>query len=132
MGRVWRAIGPKSRLCWAIGGCAAALLPGCAAKQTVPLECVSEEVVVYVDGRLLEERPDALELRADEPHKLFFKLPGHEPQLVVLESAPDDEGRLRLSPADVCVELVPVGLARELTIEVEGDTLEGSPESGGP
>lgn len=96
---------------------------GCASTQTVPLECLSEEVRVYVDGRLLEQNPDALELDTDEPHKLYFKREGHEPQLVVLESVVDAEGKARLSPADVCVELVPVGLARELTIEAEEEAL---------
>jgi hypothetical protein len=96
---------------------AVALATGCAAKQQIPLGCVTEEVVVYVDGELLEEHPDVLELRADEPHKIFFKRPGHEPELVVLEPSTDADGRPRLEPADVCIELVPVGLERELTIE---------------
>jgi hypothetical protein len=100
---------------------AALLSVGCAAKQRIPLDCVTEEVVVYVDGQLLAEHPDALELRADEPHKIYFKRPGHEPELVVLDTARGDDGRPRLSPANVCVELVPIGLERELTIEAEGD-----------
>ena len=93
------------------------LAVGCAAKQRIPLDCVTEEVVIYVDGKVLAENPDALELRADEPHKVFFKRPGHEPELVVLESTLDADGRARLEPADVCVELVPIGVERELTIE---------------
>ena len=94
---------------------------GCAAKQTIPLDCIPEEVLVYVDGRLLEERPDALELSAGEPHKLYFKREGHESQLVVLDSHIDAEGKPQLSPADVCVKLVPVGVGRELTIEADED-----------
>ena len=70
-------------------------------------------------GQLLEEHPDALELRVDEPHKLYFKRPGHEPELVVLDSVTGDDGRPRLEPSNVCVELVPIGLERELTIEAE-------------
>jgi hypothetical protein len=98
---------------------------GCATKQAIPLDCVSEDVVVYVDGRLLEENPDVLELSADEPHKLYFKRPGHDPQLIVLESQTDEQGKPRLSPGAVCVQLVPVGLARELTIELEEDPGDG-------
>lgn len=112
---------PVRLVCLAIAG---VLALGCAARQQFPLsECVTEEMVVYVDGRLLAENPDVLELRADEPHKLYFKRPGHEPVLVVLESRPDHDGRPRLEPADVCVELVPVGLERELTIEAEEDAI---------
>ena len=92
---------------------------GCATTQQIPLECVAEEVQVFVDGQLLEERPDAIDLRADVPHKLYFKREGHEPQLVVLEPAEGLDGTWRLEPGDVCVELVPVGIGRELTIEVD-------------
>lgn len=103
-----------------VAACALAL--GCAARQPVALGgCVTEEVKVYVDGRLLEQNPDVLELRADQPHKLYFKRPGHEPQLVVLEPRQDADGRPVLSPADVCAVLVPIKLDRELTIEAEDD-----------
>lgn len=105
-----------------------AALPACAPKQRIPLDaCVSEEVVVYVDGRLLEKSPDALELRSDEPHKLFIKRPGEPPHLVVLESTPDGEGRPRLEPADPCRDVVAVGLDRELTIEVDEDEAPARP-----
>ena len=96
---------------------------GCAAKQTIPLDCIPQEVRVYVDGRLLEEHPDALELSAEDPHKLYFKREGHEPQLIVLDSLTDAEGNPRLSPDEVCVKLVRVGLGRELTIEAEEDAI---------
>ena len=98
-----------------------ALTPGCAAKQPIPLDCVTQEVVVYVDGELLAKNPDVLELRADEPHKLYFKRPGHEPQLVVLDSTTGPDGKPQLSPANVCVALKPIGLERELTIEAGDD-----------
>jgi hypothetical protein len=91
----------------------------CATTQEVPLACVEEEVQIYVDGRLLEEHPDVITLRTDRPHKLYFKREGGPPQLVVLEPGTDPEGRPRLVPSDPCVALVPVGLGRELTIEVE-------------
>ena len=97
-----------------------ASLLACAPKQRIPLEeCVVENVVVYVDDRLLEVSPADLELRTDEPHKLYIKRPGQRPQLVVLEPTQDGEGRPRLEPADPCKELVAVGLDRELTIEVD-------------
>ena len=102
--------------CWPFA--LALLLGGCAAKQVVPLDCVPKEVEVYVDGALLD-RDDVLTLSKDEPHKLFFKRPGHEPQLVVLESMSGPDGQLQLDTDDVCVTLVPVGVGRELTIEAE-------------
>jgi hypothetical protein len=92
---------------------------GCATTQEVPLGCVAEQVQIYVDGRLLEEQPETIDLSVDVPHKLYFKREGHEPQLVVLEPREGTDGSTRLEPADVCVELVPVGLGRELTIEAE-------------
>ncbi len=101
-------------------GALAALALGCASTQVIPLgECMTEEMVVYVDGRMLDERLEELELRADRPHKLFFKRPGYEPQLVVLEPRTDAEGGWVLEPADPCLELRAVGLDRELTVEVE-------------
>jgi len=99
--------------------CLGLLGAACATTQEIPLGCVHEQVQVYVDGRLLEETPDSIDLDVDDPHKLYFKREGHDPQLVVLEPRQDAEGKLHLEPADVCVELVPVGLGRRLEIEVE-------------
>jgi hypothetical protein len=98
-------------------------LVACAPKQRIPLEvCTAERAIVFVDGRLLEGAPDSVELRSDEPHKLYFKRPGEPPHLVVLETGSDDDGRPRLSPIDPCRELLAVGLDRELTIEVDEDS----------
>lgn len=91
----------------------------CATTQEIPLGCVHEKVQVYVDGRLLEQTPDSIDLAVDDPHKLYFKREGREPQLVVLEPRESPDGVMRLEPADVCAELVPVGLGRKLEIEVE-------------
>lgn len=103
-----------------VAAAAALTLFACAPKQRIPLDaCVSEEMIVYVDGRLLEPGPAALELRSDQPHKLYVKRPGEPPRLVVLETTADGEGRPRLEPADPCRELVAIGLDRELTIEAE-------------
>ena len=42
---------------------AAALLTGaCAAKQHVPLDCLPEDVTIFVDVRRLESNPDSVEL----------------------------------------------------------------------
>jgi len=101
----------------------------CAAKQRVPLDCVPEEVTVFVDQRALEELPESLELRSDRPHTVFLKGPGYEPQLIVLEPRRGDSGRTALHPDHICVELVPVGVDRELTLEIEedADALPGAP-----
>ena len=96
-------------------------LSGCAPKQRVPLACVPEQVTIYVDGQALEENPDALELRADEPHKIYFKGEGYEPQLIVLESGTDPDGDPALVPAEVCVELVAVEVERSLTLTPEAE-----------
>lgn len=118
-----------AQLAWI--GVVAALSVACAPKQRVPLECVPEEVTVYVDQRALGEHPDALELRADEPHKIYFKGPGYEPQLIVLEPEYDENGEPRLAPDRICVELVAVGVERQLDVEVErgGDSMP-TPETG--
>jgi hypothetical protein len=111
---------------------AALAAAACAPKQRIPLDaCVTDKVVVYVDGRLLESDPASLELRSDEPHKLYIKRPGEPPRLVVLDATPDRDGRLRLEPADPCSEIVAVGEGRELTIEVDdnaaGDSQPAKP-----
>jgi hypothetical protein len=111
---------------------AVALALACAPKQRIPLDtCVTEEVVVFVDGRLLEDAQGYVELRSDQPHKLYFKRPGEPPHLVVLEVDPDAEGKPRLVPPDPCREVLAVGLDRELTIEVdEGDAPPPAPAPG--
>jgi hypothetical protein len=122
----------SSRRTLALAALAAIAAAACAPKQRIPLDaCVTEKVVVYVDGRLLESDPASLELRSDEPHKLYIKRPGEPPRLVVLETTPDRDGRLRLEPADPCSEVVAVGEGRELTIEVDdkaaGDSQPAKP-----
>jgi hypothetical protein len=100
-------------------------LTGCfASKQPIPLDCVPHEVEVYVDGRLLEGRPDAISLTRDESHKIYLKRPGYAPELLVLEPQPDADGRNQLSAGDVCVDLVPIAVDRELTVEGENDVEE--------
>jgi hypothetical protein len=97
-------------------------LVGCfASKQQIPLDCVPREVEIYVDGELLKDRPDAVSLTRDESHKIYLKRPGYAPELLVLAPQPGPDGTNRLLAADVCVDLVPVGVDRELTIEGESD-----------
>ena len=111
---------------------AVSALFACAPKQRIPLDaCVTEEVVVFVDGRLLEDAQGFVELRSDQPHKLYFKRPGEPPHLIVLEAGADPDGRPLLIPADPCRELLAVGLDRELTIEVDEDP-DASPPAPGP
>jgi hypothetical protein len=105
---------------WRLAGLLLGLLAlsACATRQKVSLECVPREVTVYVDGRALEETPDEIELSRDEPHTVFFKGGGYQPQMVVLESAEVD-GRQRLEPSEPCAEVVFVKMRPELQIEVD-------------
>jgi hypothetical protein len=80
---------------------------------------------VYVDGELLEGRE--AELRTDRPHKIYAKGPGFEPQLVVLEPEAGEDGRPAFHEDEVCVRVVPIGMSRELEVEVEGDESEPRP-----
>ncbi len=108
---------------------AGAVFAGClASTQRVSIQCVPEEVKVYVDGQLLEgAAADGVVLRTDEPHKIFVKGEGYEPVLVVLEPVVDAEGNESLGPEEVCIEVVPVGMQRTLEIEMERDVLEEKP-----
>ena len=75
------------------------------------------EVQVYVDGRLLEGSEASLS--TDRPHKIYAKAPGYQPRLVVLEPQVDEHGDSGFDDEDLCVELVPVGMDRELELDVE-------------
>ncbi len=106
-----------------LAGAGLTVVFGCAAKQPIPLDCVPREVEIYVDGELLEERPDSITLTRDEAHKIYLKRPGYAPELLVLQPEPGPDGTNQLDASDVCVELVPVGVERTLTIEGEGDVV---------
>lgn len=97
---------------------------GCTTTQSIPLDCVPQEVEIFVDGKLLEGRPDAVSLSRDDTHKIYLKRPGYAPELLVLEPQAGPDGTNRLDASDVCVELVPVGVERNLTIEGEDDVIE--------
>jgi len=85
---------------------------------------VPQEVQVYVDGRLLEGSETSLS--TDQPHKIYAKAPGYQPRLVVLEPQVDERGKTGFDEADLCVELVPIGMDRKLDLEIERG---GAPES---
>ena len=101
----------------ALLGCLLAAATGCASTQSVRIACVPREVSVYVDGRLLEG--DEAELRTDRPHKIYAKGPGFEPRLVVLEPEPGADGRPAFRDDELCVQVVPVGVGRELEVEID-------------
>jgi hypothetical protein len=98
------------------------LTAGCASRQAVSLACVPTDVRIYVDGRELERNPPELKLRTGEPHTLYFKGGGFQPQMVVLESQ-EEAGKRRLSNADVCQRLVFTPVSPEVRIEVDPDAV---------
>jgi hypothetical protein len=106
-----------------------ALSVACAPKQRVPLDCVPEEVTIYVDQEALEDRPESIELSTNRPHKIYLKGPGYEPRLIVLEPGEDENGEPTLSPEQVCVKLIRVDVDRELTLEAEQS---GEPDASEP
>ncbi len=99
-------------------GIAICFAMGCASKQRLELHCVPQEVTVYVDGRKLEGVPEALELRKDRPHTVYFKGGGFETQLVVLESREDGE-EIVLQPADLCSQVTFVSMKTVLQLQVD-------------
>ncbi len=105
---------------------AALCAAGCASSQTVQIRCVPREVQVYVDGRLLEG--DETSLRTDRPHKIYAKGPGYQPRLVVVEPEQGPDGRSAFASDNVCVEVVPVAVGREIEIDPERDVEVEGPE----
>ena len=102
---------------------AALCAAGCASTQSVRIRCVPREVQVYVDGSLLEG--DEAALRTDRPHKIYAKGPGYQPRLVVLEPQVDERGQSAFRDEDLCIEVVPIGMNRELEVDLE----RGAPEA---
>jgi hypothetical protein len=94
-------------------------LCACAHRQTIPVDCVPEEIEIYVDGRLLDEIPDELTLRADEDHTLYFKGVGYRPELIVLRT--DGADTPKLTPDRLCVKPVLLGMDREVEMEIDPD-----------
>lgn len=103
----------------------AGMLPACASKQRVALDCVPGEMTVYVDKRRLEKTPDEIRLSKNEPHTIFLKGGGYQPQMVVLESQRVD-GEYRLTPPDLCSQILVAEIEPALEMEVEEpDVSEG-------
>ena len=101
-------------------------IAACAPKQTIPLECIPREAVLYVDGERLDELPPELDLRSDRPHTIFLKGPGIEPALVVLSSE-EVAGRSMLSPASVCVNPRLIEVRRQLELEIDPEVSAAPP-----
>jgi hypothetical protein len=119
---------------WQSGTTAIALLiaiAGCATKQPIAIDCVPEEVVIYVDGERIDGVPEEIKLRRDRPHTLFFKGPGLEPELVVLNSTKVD-GDAALEPAEVCVHPRYKRVGRTVQIEIAPDVSAGPPGAANP
>jgi len=96
----------------------ALLAGGCAAKQTITLDCVPKDITIFVDKKPLDSVPKEIALRADRPHTLFFRGEGYTTAMVVLETVDGENGPV-LTPDDVCTELHFVVRNRDLEIEIE-------------
>ena len=92
---------------------------GCVSTQRVRVDCVPQKVTVYVDGQQLEG--NEAELRTDRPHKIYAKGPGDQPRLVVLEPEKGPDGRAAFPSDNVCLEVVPVAVGREIELDPERD-----------
>ncbi len=93
---------------------------GCATRQSISLECVPKNVKVYVDARRVEGTLKSLKLTVDEPHSVFLKGGGYQPQMVVFESRERD-GKRVLDPVDLCSQLVFVEMQPEVKLELDPD-----------
>jgi len=91
---------------------------GCASTQKITLECVPENVVVYVDGNALDRLPEELKLERDQYHTVFVKAEGYRPSLIVLRTEESD-GEKRLSPDSLCVREHLIEMHGDLELEVE-------------
>ena len=68
----------------------------------------------------------SIALSRDRPHTLFFKGPGIEPELVVVNSRVVD-GRAALEPTELCVEPRYKRVGRKVRIEIDPDVAAGPP-----
>ena len=113
---------PERALLWL---CCGLTVLSCATRQRIPIDCVPEDVTVYLDGEALEEIPTELELDPKRPHTLYFKSDEIVPELVVFESSEVD-GAARLSPEEVCVHPRTARARRVLRVEIDpGATTAG-------
>ena len=96
-------------------------LCGCASSQRMGIESAPAGAEIYLDGVLVGHTPAQVRLARDRPHKVFLKLEGYRPELVVVERHTPSDRIDFLTPADVRVRLVPEasGIDRDLDIRVE-------------
>jgi len=111
---------PRALLCAALVAAAGTAAFGCAASQRVSLECVPKDVMVFVDGRLIEGSPKTVKLAKDQPHTVFLKGGRYQPQMVVFGSRQRD-GKPVLDPVDLCSRVVFFEMEPEVKVEVEPD-----------
>lgn len=95
------------------------LLAGCAPTQMIALRAAPDPVVLFVDGKRLEPVPEALELKANRDHTLFFQRDGYQSQLIVVRTR-EANGEPVLEPAVVEVRLRRVATSGpDITVEVD-------------
>lgn len=103
-------------LSWLLG---LSLLAGCTATQMIGLDVGPKPLVIFVDGKRMEEVPLEIELTANRDHTLFFQREGYLSQLIVVRTA-EVAGKTRLEPARVELQLKPDReTAPNLSVEVE-------------
>jgi hypothetical protein len=94
------------------------LLLACAPRQQVPLAVHPPDAELFLDGEVLEQAPEVLDLRSDRDHTLFVKSSGYQSELVVLRSVKRPEEGPELAPESVAVRLKSLDPSgRELVIE---------------
>lgn len=94
---------------------------GCVSTQRMAIQSAPAGAEIYLDGVLIGQTPAKVRLSRDQAHKVFLKLEGYRPELVVLEHHTPSDRIDFLTPADVSVRLVPEasGIDRNLNIKVE-------------
>ena len=90
----------------------------CAPRQQVPLAVHPPDAELFLDGEVLEQAPEVLDLRSDRDHTLFVKSSGYQSELVVLRSVKRPEEGPELAPDSIAVHLKALDPSgRELVIE---------------
>jgi hypothetical protein len=97
--------------------------------QRVPIDTAPRDAVVFIDGHQAGKSPMGANLRADRDHVVFLKREGYRPELVVIETQ-RPEGRPRLEPPEVLIQLVPLDKDRDLQVEIEPPPDERAPDPG--
>lgn len=98
-----------------------AALPACALIfpfQRVPIEVTPVDADVFVDGKQMDAGNRSPNLRSDRDHTVFLKAEGYRPELIILK-VDRAEGRPRLDPASVRVDLRPLVPNHDLEVDVE-------------